>query len=252
MAQPPIYLDWTFWAFVSSAIAVVLSQLPPARYWFRPGRLSVDADTRISLTHMVGFPNATTYLSLRNTGGRPVRVRRIHFDISRGNAAAFTLNAKSYYPAPDSEKSVILVPFTIAPGVEWGHTVVCHELLNAQEDRELGAAVSALRMDISAKAQARDATSRAGSPRPLVTAEPKLLDAVLAVFKQHFPWLPGEYQVAVRVTTDQSVVDTVARYRFTLYESGSEELKHFADHYQHGFFSDPAAQNAVPADLHPV
>lgn len=64
-------------------VAIVLSQLPPLRILLRPKRLEVEVHSRILVTHMVGNPNASVVISIRNTGGRQLRVRALRLVVAR-------------------------------------------------------------------------------------------------------------------------------------------------------------------------
>jgi hypothetical protein len=136
-AATPVYLDWTFWAFVTSAVAIVLSQLPPVKQWLNPGRLAMEATDRVWITQMIGFPNAQIYLSLRNIGGRPLRVKRVLMDIARHGHALCTIAVQNYIASESSKEQVVMLPFNLAAGEEWAHRVTAYEWLVAMEDRDV-------------------------------------------------------------------------------------------------------------------
>ena len=120
-APNPFYLDWQFWAAVVAVLALVLSQLPPVRLWFRPKRLEVEVHSRIQVTHKVGNPNVGIYVSVRNTGGRELRIRSLQISLTRDNAPLAVLSAQNYFESPSSQSSVLFVPFSLKPGETWAH-----------------------------------------------------------------------------------------------------------------------------------
>ncbi len=80
---PPFYLDWTFWAFVTAALALILSQLPPVRLLFRRATITLQPYDRLNVTHYLGNANAHLHVRLRNTGGRAVRVSSLSLLLTR-------------------------------------------------------------------------------------------------------------------------------------------------------------------------
>lgn len=71
----PVYLDWSFWAVVVAAIAIVLSQLPPVLRWFRRTRIDLETYSRILITHKFGNPNLQLHLILTMLEGGLSRSR---------------------------------------------------------------------------------------------------------------------------------------------------------------------------------
>jgi hypothetical protein len=75
VAHTPFYSDWIFWSVVVSAIAIILSQLPPLHVLVRRPKLEVESYGRILLLHKIANPNAQLHLLISNVGGREVRIR---------------------------------------------------------------------------------------------------------------------------------------------------------------------------------
>jgi hypothetical protein len=112
-ASGSFYLDWQFWSAVVALLALALSQLPPVYLWFRPRRLDVEVHSRLLLTHKVGNPNVSMYVSIANTGGRELRVRGMRLSVSRDGKPLGVLPAQTYFETPSSQSSVLFVPFTL-------------------------------------------------------------------------------------------------------------------------------------------
>src|ERR1700722_731822 len=147
------YADWSFWSFSASAIAIVLSQLPPIRLWLRRGKLTVEPYQYFHITHKVGNPNAQLQISIRNTGGRAVRIRAIRLEFRRGVAAEFSLSAKNFFQVPTDNTGILFTPFDLRPDDEWNHIVTFFEYFAREEMRQYRQIESNLRNDIVAKRQ---------------------------------------------------------------------------------------------------
>jgi hypothetical protein len=55
-----------------------------------------------------------------------------------------------------------------------------------------------------------------------------------AFFNEHFRWEPGDYRITVQAAWDEGRV-AERRFRFTLFESDSQELRAYADDYRFGY-----------------
>ena len=249
-APAPFYLDWTFWAFASSAVAILLSQLPPVRLWFRRAHLSLETQDRVHVTHMIGYPNVQMYISLMNNGARAVRVKKIHLELSRHGQGVASLDSMNYHPGESNDR-VILMPFTLAAGAEWRYRVNFIEPLVAKDDRELFKMRRALKENISEKFR----SSREKDPdrKEYVVADQVALQPILDLFQKKFLWDAGEYEISVRVITGDLRSDVAGHYRFTLYDPDSDELRAYSDDYQYGFGPalDYEKHVGVICQLHP-
>lgn len=209
----PFYLDWQFWAAVVAVLALVLSQLPPVRLWFRPKRLEVEVHSRIQVTHKVGNPNVGMFVSVRNTGGRELRIRSLAIALSRDGVPLATLTAQNYFESPSSQASVLFVPFSLKPGESWAHGTNFLNLFDRATEKLYRESESALGADIRRKLRARPAEDS----RPVV-AEPELVAPFLAMFERLFIWQPGEYVAELKVVAEPGSASFGRSYRFTLYE----------------------------------
>jgi hypothetical protein len=225
----PFYSDWQFWAAVAAVVAIVLSQLPPVRLWFRPRRLEVEVHSRVQITHKVGNPNVGMYVSVRNTGGRELRIRSLRMSLSRDGTSLGNLSAQNYFEAPSSQSSVLFVPFSLKPGETWAHATNFLNLFDRATEKLYRESESVLTSDIRRKLDVRpEADKRA------VVAEPNLVAPFLALFERLFVWQPGEYVAELSVVSEPGSASFLRRYRFTLYESDSTELRSHVDDYKFG------------------
>lgn len=225
----PIYLDWGFWAVVVALLALVLSQLPPVHLMLRPRRLEVEVHSRIQITHHVGNPNIGLFLSIRNTGGRVLRIRKIQIDVERDGKPLGRFPAQNFFESPSSQTPALFIPFSLRPGEDWSHGASFLNFFDRQTEKTYRASLSALNADIGKKLQARPSDDGKA-----VNAEEALVAPFLALFDKLFVWEPGEYVVALTVDAEPGSASYLRKYRFTLYESDTVELRAHANDYKFG------------------
>ena len=226
----PFYLDWTFWAAVWALAAIVLSQLPPIHLLLRPKRLDVEVHSRIGITHKVGNPNASVVVSVRNTGGRELRVRALRLNVSRDGKPLMTLPAQNYFEAPSSTSSVLFVPFSLKPGETWAHSVSFLNFFDRLTEKQFRGNLSALGADIRRKIDLRPPEHE----KQDVVAEAALVQPFNALFEKLFVWQPGEYVAELQVDAEPGSASYSKKYRFTLYESDTAELREHMEDYRIG------------------
>jgi hypothetical protein len=56
----------------------------------------------------------------------------------------------------------------------------------------------------------------------------------MSFFDKHFKWEAGEYEIELKVSTDQPKANICKTYRFSLFESESNELRGYTDGYRYG------------------
>lgn len=225
----PIYFDWQFWSAVVAVLAVILSQVPPIRLWFRPRRLEVEVHSRLQITHKVGNPNVGMFVSVRNTGGRELRIKSLKLALIRDGLHLSPLPAQNYFENPSSTSSVLFVPFSLKPSETWAHGVSFLNFFDRAAEKLYRERESALAMDIRKKIQ-----TRPENDKNAVSADPLLVKPFADLFEKLFLWQPGEYVIELSVETEPGSASFSRKYRFTLYESDSAELRSHTDDYQFG------------------
>ena len=225
----PFYLDWTFWAAFLALLAIVLSQLPPLHLLLRPQRLDVEVHSRIGITHKVGNPNANVVVSIRNTGGRELRIRNLSLEVSRDGRPLAILPAQNYFETPSSQSSVLFVPFALKPGETWAHNVVFLNLFDRLTEKQFRENLSILSFDIRKKLSARS-----GSDHNAVIADRVFVQPFFDMFEKLFVWLPGEYVFELTVNAEPGSASYSKKYRFTLFESDTSDLRKHREDYQFG------------------
>jgi hypothetical protein len=225
----PFYLDWTFWAVVVAALALVLSQLPPVHLLLKPRRLNVEVHSRIHVTHKVGNPNVSMHVSIANNGGRPLRIRGLRLLIGKDGEPLMALPAQNYFETPSSQASVLFAPFSLKPGEAWAHVVTFLNFFDRQTEKSYRENESALRFDVQDKFR-----GRAESDKQPVIADPSLVAPFRQLLERLFVWYPGEYVMELVVEAEPGSATYAKKYRFTLYESDTADLRKHAEDYQYG------------------
>jgi hypothetical protein len=233
----PFYLDWKFWSAVIAVIALVASQFPPVlpRLW--RGRLAIEVNSRIVVGHKVGNTNVSMYVGLTNAGGRALRVRAITLRLKRDGKELTSLPAKNFHEKAGDKDSVLFVPFSLKREESWAHIVNFLNFFDRQTEKHFRESERAMRASIGAKLKARPSSDQ-DFP---VSAEPALVAPFLAMFDQMFVLDPGEYIAELVVSTPEKETAFKKAYRFTLYESDTEEMKRQRDDYHlgAGVYFDP-------------
>ncbi len=224
----PLYLDWTFWAFVVATLALLTSLYPALKLLAKKGRIQVEVHDNIFLSHVVGTPCAQLYIIVRNIGGRRARITAIELEFQRESGEEFLIPARGYFENPGDKSPIMFTPFSLAPGQEWGHILNCYILLPREEARGLAKLISNLRADITAK--------RVGLPKeaPDVPADDVNVTPLQDACERNFKWRPGEYRVTVITKGDAKFASTRTNSRITIFESESTELGRVADGYRTG------------------
>jgi hypothetical protein len=212
-----------------SLSAIVLSQIPPVHLLLRPRRLDVEVHSRILLTHLVGNANLTLVVSVRNTGGRDLRVRGLRIDLMRDGKVLGSFPAQNYYETPSSTSLVLLVPFSLKRGEQWAQGVHFLNFFDRKTEKLFKESQSAISRDIR-----RRIDTRSEGDKNLVVAEPALVAPFEELFSRMFLWEAGEYVATLSVKAEPGSASYTKAYRFTLYESDMVELKRYAEEYKYG------------------
>jgi hypothetical protein len=224
----PLYLEWSFWAVVVAAIAIVLSQLPPIYTLVKRAKLEMELYTRIHLTHKVGNPNVQLHLILSNVGGRSIKVKGMTLKLKRDGSDVAVLPAQTYLQDPNGKTTVLLTSFVLKSKDEWAHFVNFLNYFARADEKRYRSAESILKQEIFNKKGLPEYKDR------LVEADDQHITEFMAMFNEKFVWYPGEYEVLISVQTSNKKADIEKKHRFTLFESDTGELSKAKDEYKFG------------------
>ena len=224
----PLYLDWSFWAVVVAAVAILLSQLPPVHILFKKASLDMELYSRIYITHKVGNPNLSFHLILNNNGGRVIKIRKITATIKKDGKQIAVLPAQNYLQNPNDKMPILLTSFSLKPKQEWAHSVNFLNYFSRTEEKKYREAESKLKTNILEKrkiTQEKDSLIEVGS---------EYVKPFTDIFNAKFLWLADEYEMCVSVNVKPEKANIEKNYRFTLFESDSEELSKHKDDFKYG------------------
>lgn len=225
----PLYLNWSFWAVVVAAIAVVLSQLPPIHFWFKKAKLEAELYSKIAITHKVGNPNLQLHLIVNNIGGRKVRIKDITASITKDGNWAATLPAQNYLQNQNDNSSLLFTTFALKPTEEWAHIINFLNFFNRDDENAYRTLEAKMLADFREK---RAALTE--EPKTPIEIDDALVQPFHTFFNKHFIWNTGEYQLTVNIITDQEEANISKKFRFTVFESHADQLKAITEHYKHG------------------
>lgn len=224
----PFYLDWSFWAVIVATIAIFLSQLPPIYLWFRPAQLDIELYSRVHITHKIGNPNFQLHLIINNIGGRAVRVKNIRVKITLDGKEIANLPAQTYLENPNDKNSILFTSFSLSPQDEWAHIINCLNYFSRIDEKKYRAAESALMENIVEKRKLLE------DENTLVEASDEFITPFINMFDEKFIWFPGEYKIMVSIITSVDSANIEKEYRFTLFESDSNDLTKAKNDYKYG------------------
>lgn len=227
VVNTPIYLDWSFWAVVVAAIAIILSQIQPIHLLLKSAKLDIESYSRIHITHKVGNPNVQLHLIITNIGGRTIKVKGISLDIFRDGSLIVSLPAQNYLQDPQTKNTVLFTRFPLKPNEEWSHFVNFLNFFPRAEEKVYREAESNLKQNISNKMPTTEKDK-------LVEADPKFVKPFLEFFDKKFIWSAGEYEMTLKIETDNSRTNLRRKFRFTLFESDSKELTEYSGDFKFG------------------
>lgn len=228
MNQDPIYFNWEFWTAIVAAIALILSQMPPIYQLVRRAKLTMEVFPRAGILHVVGYPNVQIGIILSNTGGRQVKIKKMTTTILREGTIVATLPAQVYSPETEPTKQLLFAGFKIKPNEDRSHNFNFYLDLPRNQERELKERKLAMIKDIEEK------RSRPEGKDILAEADAVNVQPFNEMLNKHFMWIEGEYVMNIRVESTDTKVFVEKKYRFTLYESDSRQLRDYAERYKYG------------------
>lgn len=244
MKDIPFYLDWQFWSAIA---ALVLSQFPPLKFWFKKGKITIEKYGTLFVTHSVGSPILHLFVILKNVGGSSINVHSIDMKIKRKNTSSFILRGRGYAMHPSDYNFTMFTPVEIRPDQTWAHTVSFNELWDRTKQKEYKAFYSNI----------RDVITEKNRVDPLGIGEKHEIDAIdyqklCKFFDKNFKWFDGEYEAEILVKDKEDNVIAKDLVKFTLFESETDELNAWVEEYKYGngiHLVNSQKQNGVSVDL---
>jgi hypothetical protein len=220
--------DTATWAVIIAALALLLSQLPPINILLKRAKLDMERYSRIHITHKVGNPNLQLHMILSNVGGKTIKIKGITSAIKRDGNQIAVLPAQNYLNNPTDKMTLLFTRILLKPKEEWANIVNFLNYFSRSDEKKYRDGELKLKAEIFEKRKDPQNKDK------LVEADAQYVAVFIAMHDEKFMWLPGEYEIQVDVDTEPKRAKIVKSYRFTLFESDSEELSKFKDDYKYG------------------
>lgn len=234
----PFYLDWAFWAVIVAAIAVILSQLPPIKVWFKKAKLDLEVYSKISITNKLGNPNLQLHLILTNIGGRNTRIKDITVALSRDGTQLLSLPAQNYLQNQNNKNNLLFTNFSLQPNQEWAHIINFLQFFDREKEKDFQELVKDMRADYKKQSDAIKANEedreKLKEKTEAIEHPEDLTARAFNFFRLNFIWESGEYLMEINVTTSDDTANTSKKYRFTIFESQTEQQKELTENYKYG------------------
>ena len=223
------YQNWTFWAFVVAALALLLSQLPPLSDLLRRAKLDLEVYSRILVTHKVGNPNIGLQLIISNIGGKTIRIRGATVTLKCDGKHIASLPAQNYLSSPtDPKLTVLFTAFSLRPREDWNHMVNFLNFFSREDEKIYRRAESAIKNDIFKKLAESEGKAK------IVEADEEDVKPFIDMHKAFFIWHPGEYEMYISIDVIPRRAAIEKKFRFTIFESDSDDLAKSLDEYKFG------------------
>ena len=122
----------------------------------------------------------------------------------------------------------MFTPFRLEPCQEWAHIVQFANPFGRDDEKEYRLLESEIRSDINSQRQLPENKGK------LCETNIEAVAKLKTIFNRHFKWAPGEYNFELRLITDQEKANIARKYRFSLFESESQELFKYSEMYKTG------------------
>ncbi|MCD4812018.1 hypothetical protein K8R14_05500 [bacterium] len=228
-AEVPLYLNWSFWAVIVAFIAVILSQIPPIKNLIKKPKLDIEAYSKILISHKIGNPNLQLHLMLTNSGGRNVRIKDIYVHLTRDGGQLITLPAQNYLQNQNDQSSLLFTTFSLSSNQEWAHITNFLNFFDRVDGKKYQKIEGEMLADY--REQAKLVDEKEGH---LIEHPNELVSQAFNFFNSKFIWQSGEYTMKIEVKTVNDVANISKNYRFTIFETHTEQMKAITEQYKFG------------------
>ena len=140
----------------------------------------------------------------------------------------------SYLPSESESKQALLAPFRLMPEQDWSHGIYFYPPFSREDDMEFRNITSKLKANIQSKIPLTPQNIPNNSTSQLYETDPQFLQPIMHFFNNHFMWNTGEYTGTITVHTEPTKATISKKFRFTLFEAESAELRNYCEDYKYG------------------
>ena len=140
----------------------------------------------------------------------------------------------NYFPNESESKQALLAPFRLLPEHDWSHGVYFYQPFSREDDMEYRNITSKLKTNIQSKRPLSPQHIPYDSAPHEYETDPQFLQPVMHFFNTHFIWNTGEYTGTITIHTEPTKATISKKFRFTLFDAESAELKNYSEDYKYG------------------
>ena len=244
--NPSFFADMTFWTVVISAVAVILSQLPPIWKWFKKAKIELDIYPTVLINHKVGNPIVNAHIKLTNVGGSEVKINKFLIRLYKNDSFVVDLACRTYRELKsENDRDLLFTPFRLKIKDEWSGLLNFYNPFGREDEKKYRELESKIKEDIFEKRKLLD------DEKQIVDADDKNVQPFKDFMDKKFIWKHGDYKVELNVETNPEKSKIQKNYRFILYESDQEFLENYKEEFKTGagIYYDSANQPGLNIEI---
>ncbi len=223
----PFYLELEFWSIVIAFIAILLSQVPPVKLWFKKAKLEIDTYESLWISHHIGNPLVQINLILKNVGGRTISVNKIFINVFRDGEKINILHLKNYLDKLNDTSYLQFGKFELKPNEDWNHGARFLNFFSREDSKKYKEADRKIKNEI-------EKLKTPTEPNKIIKVDKSFTKPFIELFDKHFQWKDGNYSLDIHVETENDTANIVKTIKFTIFESLKEEFENDKNRYESG------------------
>lgn len=226
-----LFGDLKFWAIVISIVSLAFSTYPTIRNWWKGKMLQIEPQDAVALSHKWGYTNINWALTLINTGGVTIRIKKLHIVLKK-DGKSFNIPMRNFFRTPDAKFPSLYSSITLNPGDEVNHTFCFFHKLPRSEEKAIREIISQANHELSQPIEGSSGDSfKFIQPRKL---SEEIINKIDAIFKTNFLLTCGEYEIGVYAQDENGNKIASRTSRFTIFESDERDLRSITERYPSG------------------
>jgi hypothetical protein len=223
--------DLKFWAIVISIISLAFSTYPTIRNWWKGKILQIEPQDAVMLSHKWGHTNINWALTLINSGGVTIRIKKLHV-ILKKDGELVKIPMRNFFRTSDAKTPSLYSSIALKPGEEATHVFCFFHKLPRSEEKAIGEIVSQANHESSLPIE-----GSSGGPynfvQPRKLSE-EITNKINTIFQANFYLTCGEYEICVYAQDENENNIASRTCRFTIFESDERNLRSITERYPSG------------------
>lgn len=193
--------------------------------------LQIEPQDAVALSHKWGYTNINWALTLINTGGVTIRIKKLHIVLKK-DGKSFNIPMRNFFRTPDAKFPSLYSSITLNPGDEVNHTFCFFHKLPRSEEKAIREIISQANHELSQPIEGSSGDSfKFIQPRKL---SEEIINKIDAIFKTNFLLTCGEYEIGVYAQDENGNNIASRTSRFTIFESDERDLRSITERYPSG------------------